>query len=107
MNIGTIFKSGSTPVALLMFAAAILAVLFSAISLDSQAKLRPNIVFILSDDEDLKSRAFMPKNKSITAQARHLLRELFCDRVALLPFSHLYSARAVSAQHQSAGKYAA
>ncbi|MGH8501712.1 MAG: sulfatase family protein [Gammaproteobacteria bacterium] len=34
-------------------------------SLDSHAKSQPNVVFILSDDEDLKSHAFMPKTKAL------------------------------------------
>ncbi len=32
-------------------------------SQNTHARLQPNIVFILSDDEDLKSHAFMPKTK--------------------------------------------
>jgi N-acetylglucosamine-6-sulfatase len=52
------FYLGSTLLRLLMV---VLAGLFY--SQNTHARLQPNIVFILSDDEDLKSHAFMPKTK--------------------------------------------
>ena len=61
---------------------------------------QPNIVLILTDDEDVAIHAFMPKTKALIEEQGTTFDELLRQLSVVLPVARLDPARPVRAQHQ-------
>ena len=62
---------------------------------------RPNILFVLADDLDLAEMRYLPRTcRRSSATARHDLRPVPREQLAVLPVAHHHPARAVRAQHR-------
>jgi hypothetical protein len=90
--------SGLRRLARRLGAASLVALGIGTSALAQDTPERPNIVFILSDDEDLGIHSRMPKVKALI-EAESTTFDDFFVTYPLLPVARLDPPRAISAQH--------